>query len=301
MAVRDFDLLVRMVVDVMRKQALEAHTTKAEIDVSGGVDSAVVVALACQAFGKENVVGVYSSIDSSEDSRRRARLVADKFGFPLVELDLSGAYKAIVWEVGVAFGKLGIPFPSQDDPRFRTVFGGLRSCLRAPVGRFVNRVFGGGVRQGTGNRDEDELIRFYQKGGDGEVDNNWIEGLFKSEVWELATHLGVPQEIVDANPTPDLWGGTAHTDEAELLDLTGVALTYTRPGGPMGTIEWASRENEANGCITRSDSDPSIFGYSKDQAAVIMALRKLERVSRHKACPPPFLPREDLVKAGAVE
>ena len=301
MAVKDFDLLVRMVVDAMRKQAAEAHTAKAEVDISGGIDSAVVVALACQAFGKKNVVGVYSSIDSSEESHRRAKLVADKFGFTLVDLDLSGVYLEIVAKVAFEFGRLGIPFPDPDNPANRTAFGGLRSCLRAPVGRFVNRVFGGGLRQGTGNRDEDELIRFFQKGGDGEVDNNWIEGLFKGEVWELATHLGVPQEIVDADPTPDLWGGAKHTDEGELKELTGVALTYTRPGGPMGTIEWASRENEKNGCVTRNGSLPSCLGYNQAQAAIIAAIRKLEKASRHKACMPPLVPREELVKAGAVE
>jgi NAD+ synthetase len=300
MAIRDFDRLVDMLVDAMRSQAIQAKTCKAEIDISGGVDSAVVAALACLAFGKDNVVGVYSSINSSPESRRLARLVADKFGFRMLELDLSGVYQEILAAVAIEFGRLDIPFPDQKDPRQRTAFGGLRSCLRAPVGRFVNRAFGGGIREGTGNRDEDELIRFYQKGGDGEVDSNWIEGLFKGEVWELAAHLGVPQEIIDVAPTPDLWGGVSHTDEAELESLTGVALTYTRPDGPMGTIEWASRENAKNGCIL-SDSNPALLGYDKQQSAVIEALRRLERPSRHKACPPPFLARENLIKAGVVE
>jgi NH3-dependent NAD+ synthetase len=299
--IKNAQKLVDMVVNAMRKQAADAKTSKAEVDISGGIDSAVVAALACQAFDKENVIGVYSSIDSSYESHRRAKLVAGKFGFRLVELDLSGAYRAITAAVAIEFGRLGIPFPDPNDSRNHTVFGGLRSCLRAPVGRFVNRAFGGGIRQGTGNRDEDELIRFYQKGGDGEVDNNWIEGLFKGEVWELAAHLGVPQEIIDANPTPDLWGGAQHTDEDELKELTGVALTYTRPGGPMGTIEWASRENAVNGCVTSSEALPSCLGYANAQAVIILALRRLEKASRHKACMPPLIPREELVKAGAVE
>lgn len=299
--IKDAAKLVDMLVDAMRRQAAEAKTSKAEVDISGGIDSAVVAALACRAFGKDNVIGVYSSINSSGESHRLARLVSDKFGFRLLELDLSGAYRQIVAAVAAEFGRLGIPFPDQDDPRHRTVFGGLRSCLRAPVGRFVNRAFGGGIREGTGNRDEDELIRFYQKGGDGEVDSNWIEGLFKGEVWELAAYLGVPQEVIDVKPTPDLWGGVSHTDEDELKDLTGVSLTYTRPGGPMGTIEWASRENAKNGCVTKSAGMPGCIGYNETQSAIIVALRKLERASRHKACMPPHLEREKLVAAGAVE
>jgi len=304
MAITDFQRLVEMVVGRMRAQAAAAHTDRAEVDISGGVDSAVVAALACLAFGPEHVIGVYSSIQSGEETQQRARLVARKFGFPLVELDLSEVYRLVVAAVRAEFDRLGLPFPSEQGEASRTVFGGLRSCLRAPVGRFVNRAFGGGIRQGTGNRDEDELIRFYQKGGDGEVDCNWIAGLFKSEVWELATHLGVPEAVIRATPSPDLWGiGERHTDEGELESLTGVRLTYTRPGGPLGSIEWASRENLASGCITGDSADrpPAALGYSEEQCRIIEILRRLERTSRHKALPPPQLPREELLEAGVVD
>jgi len=303
--IKNYQLTIDMIVEAMRNQAKQAHTTKTEVDISGGVDSAVVAALSCLAFGNENVIGVYSSIDSSQDSRRRAQMVADRFGFRLVDLNLSYLYWAIVDQVEEVFKSLNIPFPDIDDPKFNTVFGSLRSCLRAPVGRFVNRAFGGGIRQGTGNRDEDELIRFYQKGGDGEVDCNWIEGLFKSEVWELAAHLGVPQEIIDAEPTPDLWAGGNHTDEKELKDLTGAALTYTRPSGPMGTLEWASRENKKNGCCSwmtiPAEKMAELYGYTSEQIEVILAIRKLEQSSRHKVFLPPYLAREQLVYAGALE
>lgn len=303
MAIKDMERLVETLVAAMRAQAAAASTTKAEVDISGGIDSAVVAALSVLAFGKENVVGVYSSINSSDSSRRLARQVAEAHGFPLVELELSAVYEQIVAAVAAEFQRLGLDFPDAADPSRRTVFGSLRSCVRAPVGRFVNRAFGGGIRQGTGNRDEDELLRFYQKGGDGEVDCNWIAGLFKSEVWELAAHLGVPADVIKALPTPDLWGDdAAHTDEGELKELTGVALTYTRPGGPMGSIEWASRENEQNGCITGADAEtpPAQLGYDEQQVRQIEALRWMERITRHKAEPPPHLPRAELVAAGLV-
>jgi NAD+ synthetase len=304
MAIKDMEKLIEMLVEQMRAQAREAGVDRAEVDISGGIDSATVAALAVKAFGADKVVGVYTSIHSSEESRRRARLVAEAFGFPLVELDLSRVYQEIVEATRSEFVRLGLPFPAEDDPAQRTVFGGLRSCLRAPVGRFVNRAFGGGIRQGTGNRDEDELLRFYQKGGDGEVDCNWIAGLYKSEVWQLAAGLGVPREVIDARPTPDLWAvGERHTDEGELQELTGVPLTYTRPGGPLGTIEWASRENQDNGCITGAAADipPAELGYDAEQARIIEAVRRMERITRHKAQLPPELPRERLLAAGVVD
>ena len=300
----NYERLIDIIVKAMRDQAREAKTDKAEVDISGGVDSAVVVALACKAFGPENVIGVYSDIASSPESFRLANLVAEKFGFRLVCLDLNEVYDLIVSEVLREFARLGI------SPLLGSyVTGGLRSCLRAPVGRFVNKVFGGGIREGTGNRDEDELIRFFQKGGDGEVDSNWIEGLFKSEVWELAEYLDVPQEVINAKPTPDLWGiGALHNDEDELKYLTGVQLTYTCPNSSMGTIEWVSRENEKNGIINGiGESIPTSllvkepYNYTEIQCQVIEAIRKLEKQTRHKADTPPFLSREYLKSYGTIK
>ena len=65
---------------------------------------------------------------------------------------------------------------------------------------------GGGIRHGTGNECEDRFLRFYQKGGDGEVDTNPIAMLSKGEVFQLARGLGVPQRVLQALPSPDLWG-----------------------------------------------------------------------------------------------
>ena len=308
MAVENMGYLVEALLDAMRQQADEAHTKRAQIDVSGGIDSAVVAALSCRAFGPDNVVGVYSSIQSSGESERLAEQVAEKFGFPLVKLDLTDVYSLVVDKVHSEFKRLDLDFPSfEPSPATNTIFGSLRSCLRAPVGRFVNRVFGGGVRQGTGNRDEDELLRFYQKGGDGEVDCNWIAGLFKSEVWELAKYLGVPKDIINAMPTPDLWGDgdkeSSHTDEDELEALTGVKLTYTRPGEKLGTIEWVSRENERNGCVNGQNetTSPAELGYNADESAIVEAVRRMEKMTRHKAVPPPCLERSELIAIGAVE
>lgn len=297
----DCEKLVEEVAWHMRKQAYEAHTDKAEIDISGGVDSAVVAALACKAFGPENVIGVYSDVNSSADSLRRAKLTAEAFGFQFIELHLSSVFYNIRFQIKQEFERLGLPWPDEkEDP---TIYGGFRSCLRAPVGRFVNRLFGGGIRQGTGNRDEDQYVRFYQKGGDGEIDSNWVGSLFKSEVWELAEYLGVPEEIIKAAPTPDLWGvGEKHNDEGELEDLTGVPLTYTRPGQEEpGTIEWFSREDEFNDLIGRDDVEPEEFGcYTEKQCEVIRAIRKMEKATRHKAEPPPEIPRGYLERLGLV-
>jgi hypothetical protein len=134
----------------------------------------------------------------------------------------------------------------------KTVLGSIRSCLRAPVGRGCNRILGGGIRHGTGNECEDRYLRFYQKGGDGEVDTNPIEMLSKTEVFQLAYELisyytlysggrysiEVPMtQLILAKPSPDLWGiGDNHNDEDELKRMTGVKFDYGRIDAQNGKI-----------------------------------------------------------------
>jgi NH3-dependent NAD+ synthetase len=156
--------------------------------------------------------------------------------------------------------------------------------------------------------DEDELMRFYQKGGDGEVDSNWIAGLYKSEVWELAEYLGVPREVIEVEPTPDLWGtGNLHNDEEELSALAGVPMTYTRPNKSLGSIEWISRENEKHGVINGEYKDEPKemlkleLDYTDKEIEIILAVRKIEKNTRHKSLMPPQLERAVLKARGCVK
>lgn len=223
---------------------------RAEVDVSGGIDSAVVLALVAAALGPENVTAVFSAINSSSQSHNRARLVAAQYAVKLAKVDATGPYNVLVDACRQALMAAGYDMAEIDDrcKADPSIMGSLRSTLRAPMGRFMNRLTGGGIRHGTGNEDEDRWLRFYQKGGDGEVDTNPLAMLSKGEVYQLAVGLQVPREIVEAIPTPDLWGiGDAHNDEDELARISGVEWTYSRVDPEtgkylcVGTIERLSR------------------------------------------------------------
>jgi len=67
---------------------------------------------------------------------------------------------------------------------------------------------------GTGNRDEDYVLGYFTKRGDGAVDNNILGKLPKRLVRELAAFLGAPADLVNRMPTAGLWAG--QTDEGEL-------------------------------------------------------------------------------------
>jgi NAD+ synthetase len=306
--------------EAIQRYHVEAGIARAELDVSGGIDSAVMLMLLAEALGPENVTAVYSSINSSDASRRRARLVAEAAGVKLVELDLTDIYDAIALEAMRACEAAGhdtdaIVARMDDDG---TVAGSLRSCLRAPIGRYLNRMTGGGIRHGTGNECEDRWLRFFQKGGDGEVDTNPIAMLSKGEVYQLAVALKVPSEIIEALPTPDLWGvGEKHNDEEELTKLSGgVEWTYSRVNpetgeyARVGTIERMSRflDGEFDFDLWTAEKNSTVddllpraqqFGLSREH---LVSAQKWERATRHKMTPncPSLGSREDLLNVGIL-
>ncbi len=302
--IKDYEKLTDYLVAKAKKQLDEAGTNKVEVDVSGGIDSAVVLALAAKTVGPENVIGVSIAINSSDEALNRARLVCKKFNVKLLELDVSDEFASLKEKLQSEFKTRDIDFQATD---LRD--GAFRCILRATIGRAVNRYFGDGLRWGTGNADEDEYLRFYQKGGDGEVDNNWIAGLYKGDVYRLAKHLGVPEEIINATPTPDLWGkGDDHNDEDELYDLTGVRLTYSMPHKreEMGTIEWVSRERrkmqkENHDIFQLAAEELTQLGYNEKQIKLIETVARMDRITRHKGEMPPGTTVEELMNAGLTE
>lgn len=290
----------------------------AQIDVSGGIDSAVLVGLLAHAVGPARITAVHSQIHSDPDALARAREVCATFGVPLIELDLSSHYDALVTSMIEATAAAGLPDPRARIEADPTVLGSIRSTLRAPVGRGLNRMTQGGVRHGTGNECEDRWARFFQKGGDGEVDTNPIAMLSKAEVVQLAIALGVPDSIVQATPTPDLWGvGDEHNDEAEYAQVfdvdPGDETFYGRVAQDgsyvrAGLIERVSRCDDDVGWFEHGDLDAALAHTAwKDvepelARTMLLAARRTERSTRHKWNPncPTLGERQPLVDDGIL-
>jgi NAD+ synthetase len=300
-------------VEAIRAYHKSAGVERAQLDVSGGLDSAVLLGLLAKAVGPENITAVYSDIDSSQDSQDRAYAVARAFGVKLISINLSEMFYDLTEGMiecaeDAGYDKYEILDRIKADP---TIMGSIRSCIRAPIGRGFNRITGGGIRHGTGNECEDRWLRFYQKGGDGEVDTNPIAMLSKGEVYQLAVALGVPDCVLKAVPSPDLQGvGEAgHNDEDELKALTGLDWTYSKVNElgeytHVGTIERMSRLMD----LTNFDGGVNIyymeqcFPRSHFDGALALALcasaTRIELATRHKYNPncPSLGTREELVK-----
>lgn len=333
MPVLNIEALIENRCDAIRQYHEDANLPRAELDVSGGIDSAVMLVLLAKALGPENITAVYSKINSSSESGQRAQAVADVAGVRLCRVAATGPYNVLVDAAMAALEEAGydiaeIKARCEKDP---TIMGSLRSCLRAPLGRFMGRLTGNALRHGTGNEDEDRWLRFYQKGGDGEVDTNPLAMLSKGEVYQLAVGLRVPEEIITCMPTPDLQGvGEDHNDEAELAKLSGVEWSYSRVDSKtgkyvkIGTIERMSRLLDLKRFphIVIGDSDTLenlIFDdkISDTAAAALVAettvkrgltsdhvesARKWERITRHKMNPncPALGNRQELINDGLI-
>ena len=324
MPVLDVDGLIQDRARALRAFHDRAGAERAELDVSGGIDSAVMLGLLARALGPASVTAVHTAIHSDPAALARSREAAEAFGVALIEMQLTATYEGLLEGMLAALQRAGydrkeVLARMEFDP---TVQGSLRSCLRAPVGRGFNRLTGGGIRHGTGNECEDRWLRFYQKGGDGEVDTNPIAMLTKGEVYQLARGLGVPRSIRTAVPTPDLWArGDRHTDEEELRGLTGVDWTYSRVSPDtgeyteLGTIESLSRFLDGGGEADlfgeeRPDWEslgeralPFFPGRGPEQVlGLLESARGIERASRHKMNPnlPALGDREALIAAGLL-
>jgi NAD+ synthase len=329
MPVLSTDRLIQDRVGAVRDYHETLRFTRAELDVSGGVDSAVMLAIVCAALGPEHVTAVFTGINSSQDSLDRARDAAAACHVPLIEVELDEVFTGMTRQLIEAATTAGhdraaIESHIANDP---TVLGSFRSCLRAPIGRVLNRMLQGGVRHGTGNECEDRFLRFYQKGGDGEVDSNPIAMLSKGEVFQLGGAMDVPRRILEAIPSPDLHGtGAAHTDEDELVSTYGVAWTYSKIAAEtgdytfVGTIERMSRLLDQPGVegVLFGDAEPdataldgliakaiatTFAGFAaEDVREFLRSARHIERVTRHKFNPncPTLGVRGSLVAAGIL-
>ncbi|HEU4763132.1 MAG TPA: NAD+ synthase [Gemmatimonadales bacterium] len=168
------------------------------IGLSGGVDSSLVAYLAVEALGAEHVTAVRMPYrTSSPDSLRHAQLVIDRLGIPSRTVDISAAVDGLVQAIG---GETDAARRGNVMARMRmiTLFD-LSAALRA-------------LPLGTGNKTE-RLFGYFTWHADDSPPVNPIGDLYKTQVWALARHVGVPEEIVAKPASADLVQG--QTDEGD--------------------------------------------------------------------------------------
>jgi NAD+ synthase len=243
------------------------------VALSGGIDSSVTAALCILAFGPTRSLALLMpEADSSDDTLRLSRTVAEALGIETVHQDITpileaaGCYRQRTEAVRELIPELTeswkwkIVLPSvigTDSYRlFRLVArapDGTTIDVRLPAKNFLTIVAATNFKQrvrkmieyyhadrlnyavvGTPNRVEYDQ-GFFVKGGDGAADVKPIAHLYKTQVYQLAEYLGLPQEVLELEPTTDTYSLPQSQEEFyfslphEQLDLCLYAHNHGLP------------------------------------------------------------------------
>jgi NAD+ synthase len=192
------EVLVRkMLVAFLRDETLKTGATRLVLGVSGGVDSAVVAALAAEALGPQNVLGLFTPYRTTAGrSKGDALDVARAFGIRLEEVPITS-------QVDGYFAML----PTADKVRMGNKMARERKSIE------YDRSWPDGLVLGTSNKTE-LLLGYGTQFGDLACALNPVGDLYKTQLRELAAHVGVPRGVIEKPPSADLWEG--QTDEGEL-------------------------------------------------------------------------------------
>jgi NAD+ synthase len=235
---------VNRIVTTMREQVRHKLRRRGLVlGLSGGVDSSVCAALAARAVGAKNVLCIFMpEKDSDPDSLRLARIVADKFGLESVvedigpSLEAMGCYArrdACIRRVEPEFGpgwasKIVIANALANEGYNISSLvlqrpEGTIEKLRMPSSVYLGIVAATNMKQRTRKQIEyyhadrmnyavvgtPNLLEydqgFFVKNGDGAADLKPIAHLYKSQVYQLAAYLGIPEEITSRPPTTDTY------------------------------------------------------------------------------------------------
>ncbi len=262
----------------------DLHRRGLIIAISGGIDSAVCAALCVQAVGKDKVFGLLlPERDSSSDSARRGKMVTEQLGIEYLVEDIAPTLEAIgcyrwrdaairkVFPDYAANWKSKIAIASGAEAKFSF----FKIVVQSPDGQIhearlgapeylqvvASTSFKQRIRKtieffhadrlnyavvGTPNRLEYDQ-GFFVKNGDGSADVKPIAHLYKTQVYALARHLNLPEEICMAKPTTDtysmpqgqdefyfalpydrmdlaLWAHNHHVPAAELAKVLGIEV-----------------------------------------------------------------------------
>jgi NAD+ synthase len=196
---------VAVIVGFIRSQLDQAGFGRLVVGLSGGVDSATVAYLAVRAIGPQNVLAVRMPYRTSSDaSEADAMAVVEALGCRTERVDITPMVDPML---AVVHGDGSVP---SDELNVRR--GNVMARQRMIV-LFDRSAAFDALVAGTSNKTE-SLLGYGTLHGDMAAGLAPIGDLYKTQLRAVASHLGVPAEILDKPPSADLWPG--QTDEGEL-------------------------------------------------------------------------------------
>jgi NAD+ synthase len=259
------DKVVEYIVNWLKEYATNANMNGFVIGVSGGIDSAVTSTL-CAKTGLD-LLCVEMPIHQGENQVTRAanHIAWLKENYPNVSsqpVNLTPVFDNLV---------AALPQVDNEEERFMSL-ANTRARLRMTTLYYFAALLKYLVA-GTGNKVEDFGIGFFTKYGDGGVDLSPIADLLKTEVYQVASYLGVDEAILMAPPTDGLWGDD-RTDEDQI-------------GASYPELEWA---------MEMEDLGKNVHDFENREKEVFTIYRKYNSANQHKMIPIPICKIPDTLK-----
>ncbi len=246
--------LKNQIVSFIREYVQGSGHKKGIIGLSGGVDSSLVYLLTCEALGVKNCIAVMMPYKTtrSESVKNAEKLIKQKGGIKRY-YNISDVVDQFI----TLFGDIS-----------RIRLGNIQARTRM-ITLYNVASETGGLVMGTGNKTE-LLLGYFTLYGDGGCSIEPLGDLYKTEVWELASWIGIPDEIVSKKPSAELWEN--QTDESEL------GITYQT----ADAILYLLIENN------HSPDEIETKGYKRQDIDKIIELVRKSRFKRHSP-PAPVL------------
>jgi NAD+ synthase len=192
------DLLRRVLIGFIVNEVRKAGFSRVVVGLSGGVDSSLSAFLGAEALGAENVWALVMPYrTSSPDSREHAELVVKQLGIQSDVIEITPMVDAYFER-----------FPEADQNRRGNKMARERMTILFDHSAKLKALV-----LGTSNKTE-LLLGYSTLYGDMASAINPLGDLYKTQVRQLARHMGIPEVIVRKKPSADLWAG--QTDEEEL-------------------------------------------------------------------------------------
>ncbi len=210
----NFPLIYKHLSNFIKIEVLKAGVNSVVLGLSGGIDSAAACFLAVNALGKNNVTALimpYKS--SSESSMEDALKVVNMLGISRYIVDISKQINEYFKNETAANDNIGIKV------RKGNKMARERMSILYDYSYKLNSLV-----LGTSNKSE-LLLGYGTLFGDMASALNPIGDIYKTQIYQLAEHLGIPKSIITKPPSADLWEG--QSDETEL------GFTYETADGIM--------------------------------------------------------------------
>ncbi len=192
---KKYELIESYLIKFLQEEVYKTSLKNVVLGISGGIDSAVVSILAKKAFGK-NVLGVMMpSSFSSQNSLDDAATLCKKFDISFEKVSITPLLEAYFANINASNLRMG-NFSAR-----------VRMSILYDISARENALV-----LGTSNKSE-LLLGYGTLFGDLASALNPIGDLYKTEIFEFAEFLGVPQEIISKPPSADLWEGQSDEDD----------------------------------------------------------------------------------------